>query len=117
MPDIGAYVNFAKYEALTKFHPLFTELISFLHSDILSFYKEELIGESTNYVSVVASISHTSKLDVLKMLIDKTVAAYNRTTESLSSNPKALEAFRLFAYGYVEFHASDPRYKLSELNL
>ena len=83
----------------------------------MSFYKEELYAECSNYMTLMAKISRTSKQGVLENMINQTTAAYRRVVGTLSASPEALDAFQKFAYGYIEFHASDPRYRLSELNL
>ena len=110
-------MNFAKYVSSIEFHLILWRLIYVRYSDILSFYKEELLGECANYMSILATSSRTPKHVVLKNVADETSAAYNRAMETLSSNPKALEAYRKFGLGFVAFHTSLPRYKLTELDL
>ena len=116
LPDIRTYLNFGKFVPQTNYKLLKRAKI-YPYSDILSFYKEELLGECANYMSILATSSRTPKHVVLKNVADETSAAYNRAMETLSSNPKALEAYRKFGLGFVAFHTSLPRYKLTELDL
>lgn len=87
------------------------------HSDLFSFFKEELAGETVNYVSRTAKSSGISKIEVLKQLADENVRCYQRGTRLFQSVPEAWKAFRGFAVGYVEFHALSIRYKLDQLEL
>lgn len=90
----------------------------FVHpSDLLSFFKEELAGETINYVSISANASGISKVQVLKELADETVQFYQRGSRLFQSAPEAWKAFRGFTAGYVGFHALSIRYKLGQLNL
>jgi hypothetical protein len=89
-------------------------LISF-NSDIFSFYKEELAGETMNFVSVEARSSGQSKLDVLRRLTDEAAELHKEALAILWRCPDALEAYRQFSKGYVYFHTSCRRYKIPEL--
>ncbi|KAF5346890.1 hypothetical protein D9756_010561 [Leucocoprinus leucothites] len=94
----------------------------FLHfidhtNDLLSFYKEELDGESVNFVSMSAKANGINKVEALKQLADATTECYQRAAQLLQSSPEALNAFRGFCIGYVAFHSLSVRYKLSHLDL
>lgn len=84
-------------------------------NDIFSFYKEELAGECMNFISVEARSSGQSKLDILRCLTDEAVELHNEALAILWQCPDALEAYRQFSKGYVYFHTSCKRYKVSEL--
>ncbi|KAF9442329.1 terpenoid synthase [Macrolepiota fuliginosa MF-IS2] len=86
-------------------------------NDMLSFYKEELRGETLNYISLIAGSNGIAKLEALKKLANETAECYQRGCHLLESSPKALNAYRSFCVGYVGFHALDARYKLDQLNL
>lgn len=88
-----------------------------LSSDLLSFFKEELAGETLNYVSMSAKANGINKLQALKKLADETAQCYQRASQLLQSIPEAWDAFREFAVGYVEFHVLSVRYKLDQLDL
>ena len=86
-------------------------------SDILSFYKEELAGETTNQISMVAARNKTSKLDALNALAETTMDIVENTIEILNESPEACEIFMKFVIGLVHFHTSVGRYRLAELAL
>lgn len=89
-----------------------------LYSDILSFYKEELVGESINYVSLWAKSRRCEKSQALYAIIDETVEAHEKVVQILGKEPAALKAYYNFASGYVQFHTVlDRRYHLDELSL
>ncbi|KAG1782231.1 isoprenoid synthase domain-containing protein [Suillus placidus] len=86
-------------------------------NDILSFYKEELSGESVNRVSLLATCQGTSKYHVLSQLADATVDAHQNILKIIESNEAALNAYKNFSSGFVYFHTTLKRYKLSDLGL
>ncbi|KAJ6607568.1 isoprenoid synthase domain-containing protein [Mycena sp. CBHHK59/15] len=86
-------------------------------NDILSFYKEDLDGESVNRISFLTAPSGRSKQAVLRGLVEEAVVAHNNVLAILAPYPEALSAFRAFVPGYIGFHASAKRYRLDELKL
>ncbi|KAF5381860.1 hypothetical protein D9757_008347 [Collybiopsis confluens] len=87
-------------------------------NDILSFYKEELVGESVNYVSLWAKSRGCDKSQALYAIIQETVEAHEKVVQILQKEPEALDAYYNFASGYVQFHTVlDRRYRLDELRL
>ncbi|KAG2064654.1 terpenoid synthase [Suillus decipiens] len=84
-------------------------------NDILSYYKEEIEGDSTNYLSLMAASRGLAKQEALCELIDKTVRAYYNVLEFLRPRPEAYDAYVAFFDGYVKFHATLRRYKLEEV--
>ncbi|KAL0948107.1 hypothetical protein HGRIS_010725 [Hohenbuehelia grisea] len=56
------------------------DMMTFLNysNDVLSFYKEELAGESANHISVLARVQGTRKLAVVRRIADETVACVRR---------------------------------------
>ncbi|KAJ6562396.1 terpenoid synthase [Mycena capillaripes] len=86
-------------------------------NDILSFYKEDLDGESVNRISFLSMQSGKSKHVVLCGLVEEAIRAHNNVLDILGLHPEALSAFRAFVPGYIGFHASEKRYRLCELNL
>lgn len=89
------------------------------YSDLFSFYKEELRGETTNQVSLMAQREGISKLCCLKMLSEGSIERIQRSKDVLASFPDAQQSFHFceFLNGYLNFHFREPRYKLHELNL
>ncbi|KIL58147.1 hypothetical protein M378DRAFT_339268 [Amanita muscaria Koide BX008] len=94
--------------------PSVIEFVQYVN-DILSFYKEELVNESNNYISVKARSKGCTKLEALQMAADQAVKAYEESVAVLEHSPEALEAFRQFARGYAHYHIACKRYKFPEL--
>ncbi|KAG1761625.1 isoprenoid synthase domain-containing protein [Suillus occidentalis] len=86
-------------------------------NDILSYYKEEIEGETTNYVSLVAASGNLTKRDALHGIIEKTMQAHHNILACLKSCPEAYDAYLSFFYGYINYHAALKRYKLEEIML
>ncbi|OJA09034.1 hypothetical protein AZE42_09695 [Rhizopogon vesiculosus] len=85
-----------------------------LTNDILSYYKEELEGDTTTYVARLAVSRGLTKLDVLHEVIDKTAQAHHNILESLKAHPDAYHAYVSFFHGYIQYYFA-PRYKLHEI--
>ncbi|KAI0941721.1 terpene cyclase [Taiwanofungus camphoratus] len=83
-------------------------------NDILSFYKEEIAGETGNYIHDRASITGKTASYTLREVVDETVAAVARI-RSILGEGKARDAWEDFATGYISAHASIPRYRLQEV--
>ncbi|KAF9456360.1 isoprenoid synthase domain-containing protein [Collybia nuda] len=86
-------------------------------NDLLSFYKEELDGETVNRISLLAACHQISKIEALGRLADEAVEAHQRILRILSSDAEARTAYLMFCQGFVGFHTSFKRYKLDELEL
>jgi len=89
-------------------------LCLYLISDILSFYKEELQGETVNYIHDRALVTGKTAIDTLREVIDETEAASQRVRQILGESD-ARDAWDSFAKGYISFHYGDPRYRLREI--
>ncbi|KAF9444803.1 terpenoid synthase [Macrolepiota fuliginosa MF-IS2] len=86
-------------------------------NDLLSFFKEELAGETLNFVSMSASANGITKVEALRRLANKAARCYERGSGLLRSSPDAWNAYRAFCVGYVGFHVLSVRYKLDQLDL
>lgn len=84
------------------------------YSDIFSFYKEELVGETANYVHDRARVTGKTASEALFDVVDDTVAAVERIRTILQEGEERAVLERWMA-GYVLFHFLSPRYKLMEL--
>ena len=115
MPEMMLFFN------NTKCAPhVLTANWSFAHivfSDTPSLYKEELAGETTNRISIIAACNKSSKLDALNALVKTTSDGFERAVEILNGSPEACETFKKFATGLIRFHISVARYRLAELEL
>ncbi|KAF4610846.1 hypothetical protein D9613_006485 [Agrocybe pediades] len=85
-------------------------------NDIFSFYKEELQGETNNYIHNRAFLTGKHVAITFQEICDETVAAYERIT-SLLENTKAAPLWKRFVNGYLAFHLNVPRYRLREIGL
>ena len=84
-----------------------------MRSDIFSFYKEEKIGETNNYVSLYAQSHGKTKPEALKELLDETVSVIRHVQDILSGTERW--AWDEFVAGYTQFHLHTPRYLLNEI--
>ncbi|KAG2151403.1 isoprenoid synthase domain-containing protein, partial [Suillus clintonianus] len=84
-------------------------------NDILSYYKEEIEGDTVNYLSLMAASRALTKEDALRELIEKTVQAYHNALELLRPRTEAYDAYVSFFDGYIKFHTTLKRYKLEEI--
>ena len=91
--------------------PLWKHLIS----DVFSFYKEELAGEETNAISMMAQCENRPKLDVAKQIRQEALQGISMCSFLLKDRPEILEAVNGFKTGYVHFHTALSRYKLKQL--
>ncbi|KAG1721924.1 isoprenoid synthase domain-containing protein [Suillus lakei] len=86
-------------------------------NDILSYYKEEIEGDTANYLSLMAASRGLTKQGALHEVIEKTVQAHHNILECLRLHTKAYDSYVSFFDGYVKFHAALKRYKMSEIML
>lgn len=93
------------------------DLMFFLNhaNDILSYYKEEIEGDTTNYLSLLAASRGFTKQDALDEVISKTVQAHNNILKCLEQHSEAYEAYASSCHGYIKFHAALRRYKLKDI--
>ncbi|OCH89694.1 terpenoid synthase [Obba rivulosa] len=103
-PDVAEYV-----QAIPDAN-LYVDYVN----DILSFYKEELAGETPTYIQDRALACGQSRLAALHNVIDDTIAAVERVRTILGEGC-ARDAWEGFVAGYIGFHMSCPRYRLSEV--
>ncbi|KAG9028715.1 hypothetical protein FS837_003800 [Tulasnella sp. UAMH 9824] len=85
-------------------------------SDVLSFYKELLAGETDNYVHLRAAAEEKIPMQVLHELSEEVIDTVRRITSVASPNPELAYIWQQFIHGYLEFHVKTPRYRLHELN-
>ena len=105
------FLNYAKYVSHTGRNGSGPDYIC---SDILSFYKEELAGEKTNFVHDRALVTGKSVSEVLSELLDEVVTAVERARVLLKGE-KEKQVWERFIAGYVAYHFHSARYRLVEL--
>ncbi|KAJ7050040.1 isoprenoid synthase domain-containing protein [Mycena amicta] len=85
-------------------------------NDVLSFYKEELVGETANYIHNRARVTKKPPLSVLAEVAEEALAARDRVTAVLRAcGSEGLHAWVTFVQGYLAFHVTQDRYRLKEL--
>ncbi|KAG9315972.1 isoprenoid synthase domain-containing protein [Chiua virens] len=114
-----SFMVFSKEIPLNDYIQSIPEMTLFIQNvnDVLSFYKEERAGETTNQVSTLAARTRKSKLETYGDLTETTIGLYKRIVAILEGFPEACEAFKLYTGGYVRFHTSLQRYRLGDLEL
>nr|BCX55500.1 sesquiterpene synthase [Phanerodontia chrysosporium] len=83
-------------------------------NDLLSFYKEELDGETKNFIHDRARVTGKDIEAALMDSMEDVIDAVNRGRQILQGE-KERKAWDSFLVGYVAFHFISPRYKLERL--
>ncbi|KAF8149297.1 hypothetical protein K438DRAFT_1625090, partial [Mycena galopus ATCC 62051] len=86
-----------------------------LVNDILSFYKEELAGETMTYVQIRSKATMKHPKQVLAEMVGEVAELHSRIPATLEEQPEALAAWKALENGYISWHLSIERYKLSQL--
>ncbi|KAI0822027.1 terpenoid synthase [Trametes gibbosa] len=82
---------------------------------LLSFYKEELAGETNNYIHLQAAAEQTSADGVLHRLVDEVADTALRVNKVTADDPELAAMWNKYMQCYLEFHLKTPRYRLAEL--
>ncbi|KAH7303963.1 isoprenoid synthase domain-containing protein [Stachybotrys elegans] len=90
----------------------------FAHAnDVLSFYKEELSGEDTNYINRKAMYQKADTHSVLRATAQDAVDCSRRIRSVLRGKGEYETAWRLYAAGYIRMHVLRARYRLNEVGV
>lgn len=81
------------------------------------FWKEEVAGETTNYIHNRARCEQKDPCVVVQEVADETVASYRRIQKILKGREPYLKACNDHLVGQIAMHTVNPRYKLNELGL
>ena len=84
-------------------------------SDVLSFYKEELVGETSNYISLYARTNNINQMDAFKKTLDDTIDIYSNLEQLAQKYPSVYGPQLAGWSGYFRYHLTVPRYRLTEL--
>ncbi|KAJ7613353.1 isoprenoid synthase domain-containing protein [Mycena polygramma] len=118
-PDAYAYMIFPKATCpdVSVYLQAIPDICIFINynNDVLSFYKEELAGETHNLVHGRAQASGNSPLTELGSTAEECLAATYRVRSILRGKGSYEEAWHAFEQGYVTFHTAGKRYRLSEI--
>ncbi|KAF8458283.1 hypothetical protein JB92DRAFT_3078677 [Gautieria morchelliformis] len=83
----------------------------------MKFHKENLEGETANYIHTRAYIDNKAPLQVLAEIAEELRTAINTIHLALSDSPRALHTWEVFEHGYITWHITQVRYKLKDLDL
>lgn len=88
--------------------------LNFTPSDILSFYKEELAGEQTNFVHERAKVNSQSVTDALYDTVNDAITSAVATREMLKGTLEG-DICEAVMGAYAQWHLVEPRYRLGEI--
>ncbi|KAM5534650.1 hypothetical protein V8D89_011662 [Ganoderma adspersum] len=86
-------------------------------NDILSFYKEELAGETNNYVHLRAAAEQIPPLEVLHQLTEEVLDSAKRIEKIIGQDDELAALWHRYLQSYLEFSVRTPRYRLAELGV
>ncbi|KAF9465962.1 isoprenoid synthase domain-containing protein [Collybia nuda] len=86
-------------------------------NDILSFHKEELVGEKGNYVHNRSYVEDKAPSKVLTEICQEVLVSRKTIYAAFSHVPRAKEIWAAWELGYIRWHLIQDRYKLATLNL
>ncbi|KAF8887831.1 isoprenoid synthase domain-containing protein [Infundibulicybe gibba] len=106
---------------LQTYVQIIPDMINYINdvNDIFSFYKEELAGETSNHICLIAQVRGCTKLEAMEYLAQVSIDGARRMATILESHPEARALTREYlVQGYIGFHAlSRERYRLDDLLL
>jgi hypothetical protein len=108
--------NFFGFRKVTSVHCIDRECVelTYVCSDIFSFYKEEIAQETANFIHERAAVTEKSIYAVLFELVDESVMV-TRNVRNVLVGDKERNAWERFAAGYLAFHKNTPRYCLTDI--
>ncbi|TFK83819.1 terpenoid synthase [Polyporus arcularius HHB13444] len=83
----------------------------------LSFHKEQLAGETKNYIHMRACAEQTTPNNVLRDLCDETLHSDRHILTLAGRDNELVELWQKYVQGTLEFHVNTRRYRLHELGL
>ncbi|KAK1972291.1 longiborneol synthase [Colletotrichum sublineola] len=109
----------AQYPDVEQYLEAIPDMARFIDisNDVLSFYKEELSGDTRNYVHNRAMATGRPVLTELEVLKDEVVESANRAAKILKGRGKYEQSMHDSVRGLLAMHTANPRYKLKDLGL
>jgi len=86
-------------------------------NDLLSFHKEELAGETANYIHNRAHVENVTAMQVFADMGHEMLKKRASILTVLAKSPRALEIWQIWERGYIAWHLAQDRYKLKDLGL
>ncbi|KAH9932678.1 terpenoid synthase [Epithele typhae] len=90
---------------------------SYLQILPLSFYKEELVGERTNYVHLRAAAEQITPMEVLQRLTAEVLDTAERIERVVGDDLELRDLWHQYKQTYLEFTIRTPRYRMKELGV
>ncbi|KAF9259049.1 terpenoid synthase [Marasmius fiardii PR-910] len=84
-------------------------------NDVLSFYKDEVVGEDRNFAIMLAKEHSITTYEAIQRIAGDVFEADKHIQRGLADNQLALDSWQSFKRGYVRFHTSCRLFKLDEL--
>ncbi|TRX90918.1 hypothetical protein FHL15_008123 [Xylaria flabelliformis] len=116
IPDMNKYISFTNDILSWVFRP-YPSLLSIVLTLFNRFYKEEMDGETDNYLSSRAYYEGKDVYTVYREVIQEDVDAHHRIGLVLRGREPYAQAWHEHAMGFVAMHKSMERYRLWELGL
>jgi len=109
----------AQYPDVEAFIEAVPDMAKFidLSNDVLSFYKEELGGDTRNYIHNLANTKGLPILTVIEQVKDETLECARRVRAILKGRGHYADSWDESVRGYMAMHTTNPRYKLTDLGL
>ena len=83
----------------------------------ISFYKETLEGETSNYINTTAAYDKTDAIIALLKTSQDAVNCIRRTESILAGKGEYEKAWQFHAAGYIQMHIMRGRYRLWEVGI
>lgn len=84
------------------------------HSDLCSFYKEEVAGETANLVHDRAAVTKRDAATTLRDITNEMIDGITKVRLVLEGQ-KEKDAWENFMAGYIAYHRLSPRYLLDDV--
>ncbi|PTB75607.1 terpenoid synthase, partial [Trichoderma longibrachiatum ATCC 18648] len=88
-----------------------------ISNDVLSFYKEEVGGDTRNFLHNRANTTGKPILEVLKEVSKETMDCAKRVEQILKGRGVYEQSWQDSVRGYMAMHTTNPRYKMSDMGL
>ncbi|KXH33806.1 longiborneol synthase [Colletotrichum simmondsii] len=109
----------ALYPDVEAFLEAIPDMANFINisNDVLSFYKEELSGDTRNYVHNRATCTGKPVLTVVAEVNRESIASARRVEKILKGRGIYEQSWNDSVRGYMAMHTTNPRYKLTDLGI
>lgn len=100
--------------------PAIQDLCDYINyaNDILSFYKESIVGsERLTYIPNIARTHGLNLTDALRKIISNVAEHVHNIRVILADYPQLLKTTEEFIQGFTVWHLDQPRYRLGELTI